>query len=132
MHQRAGVSGPITTLLGLFFFLMLQGYKLKIYSPKQARKVIKSVTNGGIGFIYYFSKLYKEIQPNQGTNAKESKSYQIFSYALVVAATIPMHARKVYSAITTYKLEKSDYLACYMWQQYHTLFYFFLYVLGYI
>ena len=28
-----------------------------------------------------------------------------------MATTIPMHARKVYSAITTYKLRKSNYLA---------------------
>jgi dihydroxyacetone kinase len=54
--------------------------KSATYSPKQARKVIKSTTNGKIGFIICPS--YKEIQLNQGTKGaatEESKSYQIFN-----------------------------------------------------
>jgi hypothetical protein len=54
--------------------------KSATYSPKQARKVIKSTTNEKIGFIICPS--YKEIQLNQGTKGaatEESKSYQIFT-----------------------------------------------------
>jgi hypothetical protein len=50
VDKGGDVFGPITALLGLFF-LMLQDRKSVIYSPKQARKVIKLATKEKIGFI---------------------------------------------------------------------------------
>jgi hypothetical protein len=51
-------------------------------------------------------------------------------------ATTPMNARKGYSAITTYKLGKSDYLAFIFFaicdNNTRLLVILFLYVLGYI